>query len=269
MKQRLPVWLSLITSLGFISLLSSCDNSNASSDKISKSTLATEINQNMALVQGGWFSMGSDEETATNAEKPAHDVKVNDFYISKFEVTQELYETVMGASYSYFKGPNNPVNNISWQQANRFINKLNQLTGETYRLPTEAEWEFAAKGGNKSQSLTYSGSNKIDDVAWYDANSNNQAHPVGQKQPNELGLYDMTGNVGEWVIDAYDVEFYKSSPSDNPVNAEDNKGNAALKTVRGASFAYNENESKNYRRDFASQSIIMGDIGIRLAKDKE
>lgn len=264
MKQRFPIYLSFIVSLGLV--LSACDNAPPPFNKAHSSPLAESVNQNMVRVSGGHFVMGSDDKAATYAEKPAHDVKVDDFYISKFEVTQELYETVMGPSYSYFKGPNNPVNNISWQQANQFIDKLNHLTGEIYRLPTEAEWEFAAKGGNKSQSLTYSGSNNIDDVAWYDANSNNQAHPVGQKQPNELGLYDMTGNVGEWVIDAYDVDFYKSSPSDNPVNAEDNKANAALKTVRGASFAYNENESKNYRRDFASQSIIMGDIGIRLAK---
>ncbi|MGR5469813.1 formylglycine-generating enzyme family protein, partial [Vibrio astriarenae] len=164
------------------------------------------------------------------------------FYISKFEVTQALFESVMGSSMSYFQGADIPVNNLSWQQANYFVEKLNELTGERYRLPTEAEWEFAAKGGNKSQGFTYAGSNNIADVAWYADNSKNQAHPVGQKQPNELGLYDMTGNVGEFVIDAYDDTFYRFGPTDNPNNAKDEKTGLAHKSVRGGSFAYHSDE---------------------------
>lgn len=231
--------------------------------------LAQEINQDMVLVEGGSYIMGSDSPEAADTEKPAHKVKVNSFYISKFEVTQELFDEVLGSSLTYFPDPQNPVNNVSWQQANYFIEKLNEKTGENYRLPTEAEWEYAAIGGPKSKGFTYSGSNNIDDVAWYAGNSGNKAHKVGQKKPNELGLYDMTGNVGEFVIDAFDTEYYQNSPEDNPSNAEDTDIDLAHKSVRGASFAYDKDESENYRRDFASQSALMSDMGFRLVKDAD
>ncbi|MGF1681641.1 formylglycine-generating enzyme family protein [Photobacterium minamisatsumaniensis] len=223
----------------------------------------------MVLVEGGSFVMGSNSANAKKSETPARAVSVNSFYMSKFEVTQSLFESVMGSSLSYFKAPDVPVNNISWQQANFFITKLNELTGVNYRLPTEAEWEFAAQGGNLSQGYTYSGSNNIDDVAWYAGNSNNQAQPVGQKQPNELGLYDMTGNVGEFVIDAFDDGFYRYGPASNPNNAHDTDIGLAHKSVRGGSFSYDANESENYRRDFASQSILMSDMGLRLVRDEK
>ncbi|WP_419761173.1 formylglycine-generating enzyme family protein [Photobacterium gaetbulicola] len=226
-----------------------------------------QIEADMVLVEGGTFNMGSNLPEASRAETPARTVSVDSFYISKFEVTQSLFESVMGSSMSYFSDPNVPVNNLSWQQANYFIEQLNSLTGANYRLPTEAEWEYAAKGGNKSQGFIYSGSDKIDDVAWYSENASNRAHPVGQKKPNELGLYDMTGNVGEFVIDAYDEGFYRYGPTDNPNNANDSKIGLAHKSVRGGSFAYDETLSESYRRDFASQNIIMADMGLRLVRD--
>ena len=228
---------------------------------------AALIEQDMVKVEGGEFTMGSSAQEAKSSEQPAHLVSVDSFYMSKFEVTQSLFESVMGSSLSYFQSPDVPVNNLSWQQANYFIEKLNELTNENYRLPTEAEWEFAARGGNLSQGYIYSGSNNIEDVAWYSENADNQAHPVGSKLPNELGLYDMTGNVGEFVIDAYDDTFYRYSPSDNPSNAHDTNIGLAHKSVRGGSFSYDANESENYRRDFASQSIIMSDMGLRLVRD--
>ncbi len=229
--------------------------------------IAQQINQNMVLVQGGEFIMGSDSDDAKSYERPAHSVKVDSFYISKFELTQALYESVMGSSISYFPDPDTPVNNLSWKRANLFIKKLNTLTGERYRLPSEAEWEFAAKGGIKSKGFTYAGSEDIESVAWYANNSSNKAHPVGLKKPNELGLYDMTGNVGEFVIDAFDENFYQNSPSVNPINTKSEKATLAQKAIRGGSFAFDPNESEIYRRDTASQSVIMSDIGIRLAKD--
>ena len=230
--------------------------------------IAQRINQDMVLVEGGSFSMGSDADSAKKAETPAREVTVNSFYISKFEVTQEIFESVMGSSMSYFPNPQVPVNNLSWQQAVYFVDQLNELTGENYRLPTEAEWEFAAKGGNKSEGYIYSGSNNLDDIAWYSKNSENSAHPVGLKQPNELGLYDMTGNVGEFVIDAFDDTYYRYAPSDNPNNAKHSDIGLSHKSVRGGSFAYDSDESESYRRDFASQSITMSDMGLRLVKDK-
>lgn len=231
--------------------------------------IAQQINDDLVLVEGGAFTMGSDQENASKAEQPSRTVSVNSFYISKFEVTQALFESVMGSSMSYFAGDQIPVNNLSWQQANYFIQRLNELTGEEYRLPTEAEWEFAASGGNLSQGYLYSGSNNIEDVAWYAGNSKNQAHPVGLKAPNELGLYDMTGNVGEFVMDAFDDTFYRYGPTDNPNNAQDTDIKLAHKSLRGGSFSYPEKDSENFKRDFASQSIIMSDIGLRLAKDSD
>ncbi|MGC9403469.1 formylglycine-generating enzyme family protein [Vibrio genomosp. F10] len=252
--------LKAIGGITFTLLMSGCAS-------VPPHPIALQIDQEMVLVEGGTFTMGSNSPNATKAEKPAREVTVNSFYIAQFEVTQALFESVMGASHSFFQDPQVPVNNLSWQQANYFIEQLNELTGEAYRLPTEAEWEFAATGGTKSQGFTYSGSNNIDDVAWFAGNSKNRAHPVGQKMPNELGLYDMTGNVGEFVIDAFDDTFYRFGPTDNPNNAHHSDVHLSHKSVRGGSFAYDATLSENYRRDFASQSIIMSDMGLRLAKD--
>lgn len=229
--------------------------------------IALKINHDMVFVEGGEFTMGSDAREAQKAESPARTVSVNNFYLSKFEVTQELFESVMGHSHSYFAGPTVPVNNLSWQQATYFVEQLNDLTGENYRLPTEAEWEFAAKGGNMSLGYKYAGSDDLDKVAWHVGNSNNRAHPVGMKTPNELGLYDMTGNVGEFVIDSFDDTYYRYAPSENPSNAKEEAHGLAHKSVRGGSFSYGASDSENYRRDFASQSIVMSDIGLRLARD--
>ncbi|MPW35845.1 SUMF1/EgtB/PvdO family nonheme iron enzyme [Vibrio sp. B1Z05] len=228
--------------------------------------LTAQIEADMVLVEGGTFVMGSDSLSAHAAEKPAHSVRVDSFYIAKYEVTQALFEEVMGHSRSFFQDPQVPVNNLSWQQAYFFVQRLNEVTGQNYRLPTEAEWEFAAKGGNYSKGYTYSGSNNIDEVAWHAGNANNQAHRVGQKKPNELGLYDMTGNVGEFTIDAFEETYYRNSPQDNPNNAQHTDIKLAHKSVRGGSFAYSAEQSENFRRDFASQSITMSDMGLRLVR---
>ncbi|MEH6453148.1 MAG: SUMF1/EgtB/PvdO family nonheme iron enzyme [Psychromonas sp.] len=261
LKRHLRLLTLSVFSIAAVFVLTSCAPS------IPKHPISIGIMQDMVLVEGGSFIMGSDSNTASRAEQPAHDVTVDSFYISKYEVTQALFESVMGGSNSFFSDPNTPVNNLSWQQASYFIERLNELTGENYRLPTEAEWEFAAIGGNHSKGFKYSGSDNIADVAWYSENAKNSAHPVGLKAPNELGLYDMTGNVGEFVVDQFDERFYQVSPQHNPNNAKHSDINLMHKATRGGSFAYDENESENFRRDFASQSILMSDLGLRLAKD--
>ena len=154
----------------------------------------------MVKVRGGTFQMGATPEQtgAFDFEKPVHSVTLSDYYIGETEVTQELWTAVMGNNSSHFKGNSQrPVETVSWSDCQTFITKLNELTGENFHLPTEAQWEYAARGGNKSRGYLYSGSNSIDDVAWYDSNSGNKTHAVKTKSPNELGLYDMSGNVWE------------------------------------------------------------------------
>jgi formylglycine-generating enzyme required for sulfatase activity len=160
----------------------------------------------MVDVAGGTFIMGCtpEQDGDCNAyENPAHQVTLSDFKIGKYEVTQAQWVTVMGnnpSSFWSFFGLRNdcPVENINWEECQEFIQRLNAKTGKKYRLPTEAEWEFAARGGNNSKNFKFAGSNVLDDVAWYDGNSNNKTHPVGKKNANELGIYDMSGNVEEW-----------------------------------------------------------------------
>ena len=160
----------------------------------------------MIEVDGDTFTMGAIAEQGGDVdsdEKPAHEVTLSSFSIGQTEVPQELWEAVMGSNPSYWKGSKLPVEQVSWNDCQEFIKKLNSLTGQNFRLPTEAEWEYAARGGSKSRGDKYSGSNNVDDVAWYYSNSGRQTHDVATKQPNELGLYDMSGNVWEWCQDWY------------------------------------------------------------------
>ena len=161
---------------------------------------------------GATSEQGSD---ADNDEKPVHSVTLSDYYIGETEVTQELWQAVMGSNPSYYSdNPQRPVESVSWNDCQTFITKLNELTGKNFRLPTEAEWEYAARGGNKSKGYKYSGSNTIGDVAWYDGNSGSRTHDVKTKQANELGIYDMSGNVYEWCQDWYGN--YSSNSQTNP-----------------------------------------------------
>ena len=205
------------------------DNRHGSVDEI-------EINGvtfTMVFVKGGTFTMGATSEQGDDAEseeEPTHRVTLSDYYIGQTEVTQDLWQAVMGSNPSEWKGPDLPVEYVSWNDCQTFISRLNQLTGRRFRLPTEAEWEYAARGGNKSSGYKYSGSNDIGSVAWYDGNSGSKTHPVGQKQANELGIYDMSGNVWEWCQDWYGS--YSSSDQTNPQGPS----SASYRVIRGGSW---------------------------------
>ena len=218
------------------------------------------INIEMVKVEAGSFDMGatSEMENPYEDEKPVHRVTLtNNYYIGKYEVTQALWQAVMGSNPSCFKGYDLPVETVSWNDCQDFISKLNAMTGKRFRLPSEAEWEYAARGGNKSRGYQYSGSNTIGDVAWYDGNSGSKTHAVGTKQPNELGAFDMTGNVWEWCQDWFNR--YSSSPQTNPIGAV----SGSCRVYRGGSCCYSGYCRCSCRFD-GTPDFRNGDLGLRL-----
>ena len=213
------------------------------------------LNIPMVYVEGGTFDMGATPEQgkeACQSEKPVHSVKVESFHIGTTEVTQAQWKAVMGNNPSSFKGDNLPVENITWENAMRFIRKLNKMTGLSYRLPTEEEWEYAARGGNRSQHNKYSGSNVLDHVGWFYENSELKTHPVGTKEPNELGIYDMSGNVWEWCQNYWRPEYTDDSIKE-------------FRVFRGGGWSSNARLNRvSYR--FNSAPATRSDLGFRLAR---
>ena len=228
----------------------------------------------MLGVEGGTFTMGATAEQGSDAdsgESPTHQVTLSSFAIGQTEVTQELWEAVMGSNPSYFKGAKLPVEKVSWIDCQEFFTKLNQLTGKKFRLPTEAEWEFAARGGKQSKGYKYAGSNIINDVAWYKDNIPSQnsyiaergTQVVASKLPNELGIYDMSGNVSEWCYDWYGD--YSNEAQTNPVGPN----RASYRVIRGGSYAddaYYCRVSARYEMISPNDARRIGSFhGLRLA----
>ena len=215
----------------------------------------------MVAVEGDEFEMGSN--SGEENERPVHVVKLSDYYIGETEVTQELWEAVMGYNPSKFEGyPQRPVENINYNDCNEFIAKLNELTGENFKLPTEAQWEYAARGGKYSKEYRYSGSNEIDGVAWYDKDNKDtgSTHVVKRKSPNELGLYDMSGNVWEWCFDCYAE--YKSSEQVDP---KIDNGSGSERVIRGGSWGRSATRCRTTYRGHAFVGISNFNYGLRLA----
>jgi len=238
----------------------------------------------MVYVKGGTFMMGATEEQesdAENVEKPAHQVTLSDYYIGKFLVTQGVWKAVMGSNPSTSqKGDNYPVESISWNSIQTFLTKLSQQTGRKYTLPTEAQWEYAARGGSGGdkfvyawcgggvvafsgtlarEATKYSGSNNIDEVAWYVGNSGGTTHPVGMKKPNALGIYDMSGNVLEWCSDWFGS--YSSRAQTNPTGPS----SGSLRIVRGSGYGNNAIHCRVSSRGKANPAgVCYGDVGFRV-----
>lgn len=248
---------------------------------------------NMIKVEGGTFKMGAQstdpngenyDSEADSEDQPVHSVTLSDYYIGETEVTQVLWEAVMGTTIEqqrqeaeeyyvfgwglYGQGSTYPMYYISWEECQEFIAKLNRLTGKEFRLPTEAEWEYAARGGNKSRGYKYAGSNSIDEVAWYYDNAcdgvgkNSPAygiHPVGTKSPNELGLYDMSGNVDEWCSDWYGE--YSSSSQTNPTGST----SGSARVLRGGCWNNSAQYCRVSDRSNDYPGIRDSNSGFRLA----
>jgi len=241
----------------------------------------SDIPADMVFVAGGTFQMGSNDGYSN--ESPVHNVTVNDFYIGKYEVTQKEWREVMGNNPSTFKGDNRPVEEVSWYNAVEFCNKKSEMEGfekcysgsgdniecditkNGYRLPTEAEWEYAARGGIESDNANYryAGSNNLDEVAWYEDNSGDKTHPVGKKQPNELGLYDMSGNVWEWCNDWYGN--YSSSSHTNPRGAS----SGSYRVDRGGGWGGHAGDCRVADRGSGASDRSSSHIGFRIARSAE
>ena len=199
-------------------------------------------------VKGGCFQMGDTFGDGQDDEKPVHEVCVSDFSIGKHEITQGQWQMTMGSNPSVFPscGDDCPVENVSWNDVHEFILKLNSQTGKNYRLPTEAEWEYAARSGGKQEK--FSGGNDINAVAWFAGSSGSKTHPVSRKQANGLGLYDMSGNVWEWANDWYGSSYYTKSPRDNPQGPTTGSG----RVLRGGSWGTGPAYVRaSYRRTYA------------------
>ena len=232
-------------------------------EKFQNQTITVDgVSFKMIAVEGGTFLMGSPESDtgAFGDEMPQHEVTLSNYYIGETEVTQELWEAVMGSNLSKFKGPKLPVEKVSWNDCQEFIGKLNAQTGKTFRLPTEAEWEYAARGGKKSKGYTYSGSNAIGNVAWYSDNSGKTTHEVGTKQANELGIYDMTGNVWEWCQDWYGETYYENSSTTAPQGP----ASGTDRVLRGGSWFISARYSRVAYRGYSEPGIMDITIGLRL-----
>ncbi len=243
----------------------SSDNGNGGTpafDGKDKVFTVNGVSFKMIAVKGGTFTMGAtSEQTGANSdESPTHSVTLSDCYIGETEVTQELWSAVMGSNPSNFTGNmQRPVEKVSWNDCQAFIAKLNELTGETFRLPTEAQWEYAARGGNQAQGRLYSGSYAIDEVAWYGSNSSSTTHPVKTKAPNELGIYDMSGNVWEWCSDWYGS--YSSAAQTDPTGPS----TGSSRVARGGSWGDYATGCRVAFRGIITPTNSISILGLRLA----
>jgi formylglycine-generating enzyme required for sulfatase activity len=227
MKKRF-VGFSLIVLLAFLGGVPGCGNQDSAK---THTVRLGNMDLEMVLIPAGSFRMGSAD--GDEDEAPAHKVTINrPFYLGKYEVTQAQWEAVMGSNPSGFKGETNPVENVSWDDVQEFIKRLNEKEGTTgYRLPTEAEWEYAARAGTDTHYFFGNDEGELSKYAWYEDNSGEETHPAGQMQPNPWGLYDIYGNAWEWVEDWYEEGYYAESPGTDPKG----QSSGSYRVLRGGS----------------------------------
>ncbi|MBP5515729.1 MAG: formylglycine-generating enzyme family protein [Bacteroidales bacterium] len=278
-KTWLWIFLAILACLIIVAVVTSVHNSGSAANKdTEEQKLGKEAKQtitvngvsfDMVYVEGGTFTMGCTSEQGSDCdcwEKPYHQVTLSNYYIGETEVTQALWKAVMGSEPTYMDGwtsefgygDNYPAYRVSWDDVQIFIRELNRITGRTFRLPTEAEWEYAARGGSKSRGYKYSGSESIDSVAWYRDNSGNKTHPVKTKRPNELGLYDMSGNVSEWCSDWFGSYIILSQT--NP----EGSSSGSYRVNRGGSWGMHAWRCRVSDRNHFNASLHNFILGFRL-----
>ena len=230
-----------------------------------KPTIDPTTGMELILVKGGCYKMGDVLEEGEAREKPVHEVCVSDFYLGKYEVTQAQWEKVMGSNPASRKecGASCPVENISWDMAQEFISKLNSKGAAQYRLPTEAEWEYAARSGGKNEKWAGTSDEKaVLDYAWFDKSADSSLRQVGKKKPNGLGLFDMSGSVVEWCQDFYDEAYYRASPKDNPLGPV----TGVKRVLRGGTLEREANRMRTSYRHGDDPTVWDGSYGIRLMR---
>jgi formylglycine-generating enzyme required for sulfatase activity len=227
-------------------------------------TLPSGVNLELVYVQGGIFSMGGDDPEAPDREKPVHKVQLSDFFIGRYPVTQEVWQAVMGDNPSRFKGEKRPVEGVSWEDAQKMLPRLNQQSGEDFRLPAEAEWEYAARGGRHSQGYKYAGSDRLKQVGWYRENSDGETREVGRLLANELGIHDMSGNVYEWCQDWYDDESYAACHKRGLVENPQGPDTGTRRVLRGGGYFGYPLRCRAVDRDRYRPEFRGGGIGFRL-----
>ncbi|AEE49120.1 formylglycine-generating enzyme family protein [Haliscomenobacter hydrossis] len=221
----------------------------------------------MVEVKGGTFQMGREDEDADDDEKPVHPVKVSDFWMAEYVVTQAFWQAVMGEENVpfYFQGDKRPAERVSWETiVEQFLPRLNEMTGENYRLPSEAEWEYAARGGINHSPYKYAGSNRLKEVAWYYENSHSESKPVGLKKPNALGLYDMSGNVYEWCADWYGSDYYQECLDAGVVENPTGRTQGSDRVVRGGDWYSSPGYCRVSYRDRYDPRYGYDSVGFRL-----
>ena len=255
LKEIIKKTIGTISSSSVSLLASSSSNlSSPSDEKHDLDIVIGDVSFKMISVKGGSFLMGATEEQGNdfyNDERPVHRVTLSDYYIGETVVTQALWKAVMGYNPSYYKGDNLPVEKVSWDDCHEFLKQLNKRTGKTFSLPSEAEWEYAARGGNKSKGFKYAGSNDVNKVAWYSEDGKFETHVVRQKEANELGLYDMSGNVREWCQDNWKRD-YNATPD------------SSYRVVRGGGCDNNAKLCRVTCRYFYTPSFVSAHVGFRL-----